>query len=376
MLPDTPILNVKELSGESPVTQAAPTDQNAAGIKARLVQLKHLEREQGPEEAERALISLIREFPEAHQAYAALARVLMKQKKNDYAARAAEKAAALAPLEARQHSLLGVTRMRNDDLQGASAAFAQALQLDKKFAPALVGAAAVKMADENFDDALALCDRALDIDPSLERASELVARINMKQGNPDAAAEELRKLVEQGGNNRALRAYLRLMRKEGRLDEVVSLAEESLATAPATPQSVARYARMVGFAGQPELAVAQYRALIETGNAREVDRVRYVAALIGAGQIDEARAVIPTLRDRPALKPLKDKLNADVELASGRPAEAIALYAAACEAARVPEPPAEDIAGLSDADRAEAWKSYTAKALRAALREHRQGRGD
>lgn len=357
------------------MTQPAPTDPNAAGIKARLVQLKHLEREQGPEEAERALISLIREFPEAHQAYAALARVLMKQKKNDYAARAAEKAAALAPLEARQHTLLGVTRMRNDDLQGASAAFAQALQLDKKFAPALVGAAAVKMADENFDDALALCDRALDIDPSLERASELVARINMKQGNPDAAADELRKLLEQGGNNRALRAYLRLMRKEGRLDEVVSLAEESLATAPATPQSVARYARMVGFAGQPELAVEQYRSLIETGNAREVDRVRYVAALIGAGQIEEARAVIPTLRDRPAMKPLKDKLNGDVELASGRPEAAVELYASACNSARAAEPDAQELAGLSGTDLAQAWQSHTAKALRAALREHRQARG-
>ncbi|QGX99850.1 tetratricopeptide repeat protein [Roseovarius faecimaris] len=341
------------------------------------MQVKQLEREQGPEAAERALIPLVREFPDAHQAYAALARVLMKQKKNDYAARAAEKAAALAPLEARQHTLLGVSRLRNDDLPGASAAFAQALQLDKKFAPAIVGAAAVKMADENFDDALALCDRALDIDPSLERASELVARINMKQGKTDAAVEELRRLVEQGGkNNRALRAYLRLMRKEGRLDEVVSLAEESLATAPATPQSVARYARMVGFAGQPELAVKQYRALIETGNAREVDRVRYIAALIGAGQLDEARAMIPTLKDRPAMKPLKDKLNGDVALASGRPDAAIELYAAACSGARAPEPDPQELAGLSGEELAQAWQSYTAKALRAALREHRQGRND
>lgn len=357
------------------MNQPANTDPAKAGVKARLSQLKQLERDQGPEEAERALIALIREFPDAHQAYAALARVLLKQKKTDYAARAAEKAAALSPLEAKLHTLLGVARMRNDDLQRASEAFAQALQLDKNFAQAIVGAAAVKMADENYDDALALCDRALDLDPSLERASELVARINMKQGKPDAAAEELRSLLERdGSNDRALRAYLRLMRKEGRLDEVVSLAEVNLSTEPATPRSVARYARMVSFAGQPDLAVARYRELIEGGNAREVDRVRFVAALIGAGHLDEAREVIPTLRDRPAMRPLKDKLTGDVDMAAGQPDKAIEMYEAACRGARVELLDPGVAAGLSGAELAEAWQSHTAKALREALRERRGDR--
>jgi tetratricopeptide (TPR) repeat protein len=351
------------------VTQPAQNQASNAGLKARLNGLKQLERDAGPEAAEKAIIGLIREFPEAAQAYAALARVLMKQKKSDYAARAAEKAAALAPLDAKQHTLLGVARMRNDDLTGATAAFMQALQIDKNFVQAIVGAAAVKMADENYDDALALCDRALDLDPSMQRAHELVARINMKQGKPEAAAEELRSLLEHdGSNDRALKAYLRLMRKEGKLDDVVSLAQTNLSTEPATPHSVARYARMVSFAGKPDLAVEQYRSLIETGAAREVDKVRFVAALIAAGQLDEAREVIEGLKDRRAMKPLKEKLNADIELASGRPEKAIGLYRTACTSARID--------GLDDAQgtpqqQAEAWQSYTAKALREALREHR-----
>ena len=357
------------------MNQPATDEPNTAGIKARLAQVKTLEREQGPEEAERVLIALIREYPDAHQAYAALARVLMKQKKDDYAARAAEKAAALAPLEAKQHTLLGVARMRNDDLAGASQAFAQALQLDKNFAQAIVGAAAVKMADENYDDALALCDRALDIDPSLERASVLVARINMKQGKTDAAAEELRSLLEKdGSNDRALRAYLRLMRKEGRLDEVVDLAEVNLSTDPASPQSVARYARMVAFAGQPELAAEQYRQLIASGNARELDRVRYITALISAGSLDEAREAIPALRDRPAMRPLKDKLTGDVELAAGNPDAATEMYRTACNRARVDGLSDDAAAGQSGEALALAWQSHTASALREALREHRSGR--
>lgn len=367
--------NVISVPGEQRLTQPVSNDVSPTGIKARLADIRKLERAEGPEEAERALISLIREFPDAALAYASLARILMKQKKNDYAARAAEKAAALTPLDPKQHTLLGVARMRNDDLQGASTAFAQALQLDKKFAQAIVGAAAVKMADENYDDALALCDRALDINPGLERASELVARIRMKQGDTAAAADELRALLERdGSNDRALRAYMRLMRKEGTLDEVVSLAEVNLSTEPASPRSVARYARMVSFAGQPGLAVAAYRELLKSGSARELDKVRFIMALIGAGELDEARQMIPTLKDRRAMRPLKDKLLGDVEFAAGTPEAAVEMYKAACTGARIDGLPDEEAAGLSGAALADAWQAYTARALREALKDYRNER--
>lgn len=349
----------------------AQTD-STSGIKARLAEVKQLEKDRGPEEAEKRIIALIREFPEAHQAYAALARVLMRQGKGDYATRAAEKAAALSPLDARLQTLLGVARMRNDDLEGATAAFGQAIEIDGNFAPAVVGAAAVKMADENFDDALALCDKALDLDPTLERAQELVARIRMKQGKPEEAAEELRRILEKdSASDRALRAYMRLMRKEGRLDEVVSLADLNLSTEPASPQSVARYARMVAFAGKPELAVAQYRKLLESGAAREVDRVRFIAALVGNGELDEARNAIGELKDRRAMKPLKEKLAGDIELAAGRPDEAIGLYLRACRSARIEPPADDDPASQSPEERAKAIQSHTSKALRDALRDLR-----
>lgn len=170
-------------------------------------------------------------------------------------------------------------------------------------------------------------------------------------------------------NDRALRAYLRLMRKEGKLDDVVSLAEANLSTDPATPRSVARYARMVSFAGKPDLAVTQYRSLIESGAAREVDKVRSVAALIAAGHLDEARSVIKGLKDRRAMQPLKEKLNADIELASGRPEKAIDLYRTACTSARVD---GLDGAQRTPQEQAEAWKSYTAKALREQSNESKQ----
>jgi len=354
------------------MTQTARTDSASAGFKARLTQLKKLEGRRSPEADEKDLIALVKDFPEEPRAFAALARVLMKQKKFDYAARAAEKAAALAPLEARAHTLLGVARMRNDDLVGASAAFTQALELDKTFLQALVGAAAVKMADENYDDALALCDRALDLDPSFQRAQALVARIHMKQGKPEVAAAELRQLLEQdASNDRALRAYLRLMRKEGRLDDVVSLAEMNLSTDPPAPQSVLRYARMVAFAGKPELAVEKFRKLIDSGDAREVDRIRFITALIAAGQLDEARERVALLQNLRVFKPLKQKLEGDIALASGNLDEAVGLYSAACQSARV-EGLGDDKSQQDSAEGlARAWQTHTAKVLRKALRDFR-----
>ena len=119
------------------------------------------------------------------------------------------------------------------------------------------------------------------------------------------------------------------------LDEVVSLAETQLASESLTPKTVARYARLVSVAGRPDLAVTQYRTLMQSSPLRETDKIGMITALIDAGHIAEARKMISALKDRPAMKPVKMKLNADIELAEGRAERAIDIYKAACELAEV-----------------------------------------
>lgn len=350
------------------------SDSAPEGIRAKLKELKQIKRQQGAEAAEKALIEVIKEYPEAGDAYVALARILLEQKKNDYALRASEKAVSLSGLDHRAHTMLGVARMRNDDLKGAEAAFAQALDLNKEYVHAMLGAASVKLVHENYDDALALCDQALEINPNLTRAHQLVARINIKQGKPEVAAKELRKLVEDdASNDRALRAYLRLMRKEGKLDSIAELAESNLATEPPTPRSIARYARMVMAAGKPDLAVEQYRKLIETDQARALDKLRFITALIAAGQFDEAREAIGGIEDRLVAVPLKLKLEGDIALAEGAPDKAIDLYRSACAKARVDGHFSGDPSAGKD-KLAQEWQTHTARALRTAIKDARQQR--
>lgn len=344
-------------------------------LNARLAHLRQNEAAMGHETVEKELVALIRQYPDSAEGYAALARNLLKQKKIDYAVRAAEKAAALAPLNPKAYVMLGVARLRSEDLPGASEAFSRALEFDKNSVKALLGAAAVKMQDEHYDDALDLCGRVMKLDPDQQRVHELIARIKMKQGKTEDAGSALRKVLEQDQSNpRAMRAYIRLMREEGRMEEVVALAEAQLAAEPFTAKAVSRYARMVSAAGRPELAVAQYRKFMKDHALREVDKIGFVSALIEAGELVEARAAIASFKDRAAMKPLKMKLTADADLAEGHAERAIDLYKAACELASV-----QGLEQAADGQPAAAelaldWQAHAAKVLREALREHRSER--
>ncbi len=353
----------------------AHTEPVRTTLNARLAQLREREAQMGHDAVEKELVALLKQYPDSAEGYAALARNLLKQKKVDYAVRAAEKAAALAPLNPKVYVMLGLAKLRGDDLFGASEAFSRALEFDKNSVKALLGAAAVKMHDEHYEDALDLCGRVMKLDPDQQRVHELIARIRIKQGKTGEAGDALRKVIEQDGSNpRAMRAYIRLMREEGRMDEVVSLAEIQLAAEPFTARSVARYARIVSMAGKPALAVEQYRKLMASGNLREVDKIGMISALIEAGELAEARATIDALKDRAAMKPFKLKLAADVDLAEGHSGRAIDLYKAACELAGVPGLEPADDAPSTTAEVALGWQTHSTKVLREALREHRSER--
>lgn len=360
------------MSPEPPASPVTPADGGEPTLRQRLAEIREIERAKGPDAAEKALIALIRETPESRPAYTALTRVLMRQKKYDYAARAAEKVVQLAPMEADSLVLAGFARMRNGDRAGAASAFSDALGLDASNTRAMLGAAVLRMSEDAYDDALELSERAVTLDPALERAHELIVRINLKQGRKDEALDELRTLVEEGGgSSRALRLYARVMREEGRLDEALQAAAAHLGD---DRKSLARYSRLAAFSGQADLALEEYRKLAEAPEAKMADKVRYVTALIRSGAIDQARAQIAALPDARVLKPLGHKLNGDIALATEQPAAAIALYRKACKAAGAEEPGAGAIpAEATPEEQAKLWQKHSAQALRAALRARRKG---
>lgn len=351
------------------------TDDNVSSLSEALAAIREQDKTEGSEAAEKSLIALISENPDARKAYTALARVLMKQKKFDYAARAANRAAELAPMEAAPTVLAGFARMRAGDREGAAAAFGDALKIDATSARATLGAALLKLADESYDDALELCERAFALDSSMEKAHQLIVRINLKMGNKTEALQELKSLLDSdGGGKKALRTYARLMRDEGRLDEAIAEAAKG---ASKGSKSMSRFAQLASMSGKPELAVDEYRNLIARGEASESDNVRFVTVLVSCGALNDARTAMEGLSDRKLLKPVKHKLKGDISLAEGDFGAAVMQFRKACKAAGIDGPEEGGLASdASPEETAKHWAKYTSQGVRTALRDRRKGGGN
>ncbi len=355
-------------------TPSSAAGAGAGGARAKLVRIREIEKSQGLPEAERALVELIRDGEQSHHFFLALVRILIKQKKYDDALRAATKASSIAPMEAEPHVAIGVASLRLDDNERAAQAFAAALRIDPNSSRANLGAAAVKLAAEQYDDAMELCERVLKLDPTLERARELQARINMKRGRGDLAINDLRELVDSNPENRRTkRAFLRLMHTEGRSEEMLDYLR---ADAEANPDDKRRQnflARIAMRVGQPDIAVQQYGEKIEAGSAKVGDRVRYIMALVEAGEIDKAQELVLELKGQRASQPIVSLINGDIALKLEDAELAIRHYEAACRAADLaPLDGPEAELSLAPLDRARNWRNHTIKLITAA-RKQRHG---
>ncbi|MHC0053378.1 tetratricopeptide repeat protein [Actibacterium sp. D379-3] len=352
------------------------TDDATSGTRARLSNIRTIEKESGPAAAERATIEFLREEPKSHLAFVTLARLLAKQQRYDDAIRAAEKAKALAPLEVEPLLALGFVHLRKQQHSEAAVAFSEAITLDPGSARAHLGAAAVKMMDENYEEALMLCEKVLDIDPSLERAHELIARINVRQGRKDLAVEELKTLVANNPDNkRVLKAYVRLMKSEGRSDEALAFLESDVENEPNDRRRVYRLSRYAVSAGRPDVAVEHYKRLAEGESAKPTDKIRYIVALTENGDLDAAGAMVDGLGDRRIFVPVAAKLRGDIALKAGETDKALANYKQACAKAKVSPPTASaEAEAKTPEDKAKLWKAHTRKTIIEAVREYRADR--
>ncbi|MFK7939332.1 MAG: tetratricopeptide repeat protein [Roseovarius sp.] len=351
--------------------------QNGSGAdyRAKMASIRETEKASGLSAAVKETIDFLHTQPEVYQGFVMLARLLTKQRRFDDARRAAERAKALAPLEAEPLIALGFIGLRRDEYSEASIAFAEAISLDPSSARAHLGAAAVKMHDENFDEARMLCDKVLELDPSMDRAHELKARILMRQGKPDDAVEDLQSmLIANPKNKRAVIAYVRLMRSQDKTDEALAFLEDNLALGENDRKGLHRLAQVAARAGKPEVAVEKYKPRATGDKARINDKIHYIMALTAASDFDTAEAEIAKLGDKPAHQAVAAKLRGDIAMKGDKPAEALALYKQACDTGRVPAPATDD-PQADIAERAQLWKTHSRKGLLAAIKEKRAKAG-
>jgi cytochrome c-type biogenesis protein CcmH/NrfG len=347
-----------------------------ANLRAKLVEVREIEKTQGLPAAERAIVDILREGPQTHQGFIALARILMKQRRHDEALRAAQKAHALSPLEVEPLVAVGLASLRQRDHDTAAQAFAEAIRLDPRNAHAHLGAAAVKLAAESYDDALELCERVIDLDPEMERAHELMARINMQKGDKDDAIAELQELLRRNPENRrAMRAYLRLMRAESREDDAFAFLEAEAEANPDDRRRAALLVKIGARVGRAEYATEEYERRREQGEVRTGDRVRYAMSLIQAGDIARAREVMAEMDQQAALQPVVAKLEGDIAYKAGNHAEALAAFRNACSLAGVEMLSPEAEAGAADeAALSRLWRAHARQSIMSAVRDRRAAR--
>ncbi len=347
-----------------------------SSVEKRLADIRDIMKKDGLVEAERAMIELLRDEPGSSKAFSALARILGRQKRFDEAARAAEKAKTLGPLEIDPLLMLGFVHLRAKDHAKAGSAFAEALSLDDSNTRALLGAAIVKMAEENYDEAEALCARALEQNPSMDRAQELMARIAVRKGEKDAAIDQLKTLATRSpANSRATKALVRLMNAEDRKAELMQFLKDDLAADPDNKQRVARVARVAMRMGEGQVAIDQLRRVADSDKARITDRIRLIAALIQNGDLDEAEAMTAKLGDAKAMAPVIEKIRGDIALKAGDAKTALTKYRMAVRKAKAPSlDAAKEAEAGSDEEKAKLWKAHSRRKIIEAIRDFRAER--
>lgn len=344
-----------------------------ASIETKLAGIRALFKESGPAAAERATIELLRDEPTSSKAFSALARILARQNRYDDAARAAEKAKGLAPLEIEPLLMLGFIRLRDKDQAKAATAFSEAIALDPSSTRALLGAAVVKMTDDSLEEAEILCQRALDLNPSMDRGHELMARITLRKGNKPEAMEQLKALASRSpGNARATRALVQIMNSEGKKEELLEFLEQDVAADPDDSRRIYRLSRVAASSGRPDIAVEHYRRLAGGNDAKLTDKIRLIAALIENGDLDEAEAKTVDLGTAKVMAPITAKIRGDIALKSGEVGSALSQYKQACIAARVsPLDSAEEVKAKSPEEKAKLWKAHSRLKIVEAAREFR-----
>jgi tetratricopeptide (TPR) repeat protein len=249
-------------------------------------------------------------------------------KRNDYAAAlsSAERATKLAPKDAELWFLLGYAARLDGHLQASADAYSRGLQLEPHSVKGMAGLAQtfVRMGRDN--EAQQLLNHVIDANPkdanSLQLAGELllnsdpekslellrradtlqtsahsdllIAHAYQRLSQPDEATHYLNRAKARSPNDpEVLRAVAGEYREAGRYDQAVA----TLQSIPSkTPDIEAELAYTLQLAGKQQEAANLYILLARNAKGNSGLDLSAAQALIGLGQIDEARVFVDDAR--------------------------------------------------------------------------------
>jgi len=227
---------------------------------------------------------------------------------------------------------LGESRRRQNRFAEALTFFSQALTLNPNDVAARVGLAQTLRGQNQFATAGQQVAAALTLDPANIPARVLSAQLLADTGQTDAANAQLNALVSSLPDNAPLESYSQLalaLNSVSNYPASLALLQKAVTQFPSEPSVARLRAETLGFAGQPDAAVAAYDALIKA-DANDTDASLGRARVFNyANRLPEAQtAYRALLTTQPSNFAAQTEL-ADVLGRAGNYSEGITLYSQA-----------------------------------------------
>jgi tetratricopeptide (TPR) repeat protein len=216
------------------------------------------------------------------------------------------------------HQLAGHVALINDDLDGASRHYAQAVALDPRNGRYRLHVADIHLRRGEFDEARKTLVQALALDSSLHEAHSALSDLYARENKLPLALQQIQKAIELvgDGQRRPLVTYTRkkaaLLRRDNQPAAALRVLETLRAAERIEPAVMNEVATCFGQMNQPQHAAEMYeQALIVL--PLDVDLIIGAADWqIRAGHADRAGEHIRTLEtihsDHPAIARLRERV--------------------------------------------------------------------
>lgn len=240
-------------------------------------------------------------------------------------------AVAEAPHDAAAHALLAQAARASGDIAGAHSAISRAVLLAPEDAGLHYQRAGFLLGERKINEAQAALNRSLDLDPNQYEPYVLQAQLALGKGDMD----EANRLFQAAQRLSPEHPWTQMLEGQlaGRLGDGAR-AQRLLMQAAARAPNDAQILYALGFAhlqqGQLAFAEQAFQHVIRLNPAMQGLRGLIADVMIRQNRPQDARQVLQPLLDDPATAtpPLK-RMTAELELAMGRPQEAMALLKAA-----------------------------------------------
>jgi tetratricopeptide (TPR) repeat protein len=220
----------------------------------------------------------------AAQSAAELAETYWKQKRWEDANAAFRAAVKSDPKNPHLRVRWGLLLLERFNPGEAADLFNEALEIEKDFPPALLGLA--RVAAERMDPKAAeLCRKALEKDPRLDEARELLANVLLEDGDFEGAESEARKLGNRPGAHAVLAAAA-LLRDRDASGELAAMGRHA--------PGFARIARQLVLNRRYEEGIEFYRKAVEIDSEFHAARGELGINLMRVGRDREARRELET----------------------------------------------------------------------------------